>query len=153
MSLFLRNTLCPVTPDAPNQSGGALAVSLTLPGEPRSAAIARNAITAVLHAHCLDPYALPATHAASELISQAATLTPGEDVYLSLRHRENVLRLVVWDQHPTHADPGAVTLCRKRRRRALWLLAAVVDDWGGEWGVCAARPPHRGTRTWVALPR
>ncbi|MFF4095805.1 hypothetical protein ACFYYY_18565 [Streptomyces sp. NPDC001834] len=40
-----------------------------------------------------------------------------------------------------------------RRRRELWLLEAVVDDWGGEWGVCDVPLPHRGTKSWVALPR
>ena len=79
-------------------------------------------------------------------------LTPGQDVYVSLRHRDDVVRLVVRDQHPAHADPGAVTLCRKRRRRALRLLGAVVDDWGGEWGIRDARPPQGGTKTWVVLP-
>ncbi|MGW1427258.1 hypothetical protein ACWD6K_01345 [Streptomyces sp. NPDC002431] len=45
------------------------------------------------------------------------------------------------------------TLCEARRRRALWLLAAVVDDWGGEWGSGEAVPPHHGTKSWVTLPR
>ncbi|MEU9850905.1 hypothetical protein [Streptomyces sp. NPDC047985] len=40
-----------------------------------------------------------------------------------------------------------------RRGRELWLLEAVVDDWGGEWGVCDVPLPHRGTKSWVALPR
>ncbi|WP_351226098.1 ATP-binding protein [Streptomyces sp. NPDC002133] len=130
-----------------------LALSLTLPGEPRSAGIARNAITSALHAHRLDPYVLPIAHGVTELIAMTARLSPREDVYLSLRHRDDVLRLVVWDQHAQHADPDAVTLCHARRRKVLWLLNAVVDDWGGEWGICDARPPHRGTKSWVVLPR
>ncbi|MBT2489183.1 ATP-binding protein [Streptomyces sp. ISL-96] len=160
MPPYLRTALCPVASAAPRPGGpylrpradDGLALSLTVPCEPRSAAIARNAMTSALHAHGLDRYGPLATLAATELISTAAKLTTGDDLYLSLRHRDNALRLVVWDQHPHHADPDAVTLCEQRRRRSLWLLAAVVDDWGGEWGIGDARPPHYGTKSWVVLP-
>ncbi|MFP1625047.1 ATP-binding protein [Streptomyces sp. 5K101] len=129
-------------------------MSLTLPGEPQSAAIARIAVTSTLRAHALGRYVPPAVQAASEIVAVTARLAPGADLYLSLRHRDDHLRLVVWDQHPRHADPAAVTLCAARRRRALWLLDAVVDDWGGRWGICKATPqPDRGSKTWVVLPR
>ncbi|WP_411085237.1 hypothetical protein [Streptomyces sp. 061-3] len=80
-------------------------------------------------------------------------MTPGLDLYVSARRRDSALRLVVWDQHPRHADPVTVTLCAERRRSALWLLDSAVDDWGGEWGVCDTLPPHAGIRSWVQRPR
>ncbi|MGR8008567.1 ATP-binding protein [Streptomyces hypolithicus] len=162
MPPYLCSPLCPVASAGPRPGGGpylnrrpddGLGLSLTVPGVPRSAAIVRNAINSALYAHALTRFGPPAALAVTELVATAAKLTPGEDVYLSLRHRDNALRLVVWDQHPRHADPDAVSLCDERRRRTLWLLAAVVDDWGGSWGVGDARPPQRGVRSWVVLPR
>ncbi|WP_328905565.1 ATP-binding protein [Streptomyces sp. NBC_00234] len=135
------------------RSGGRLALSLTLPGDPRSAAVARGVVTTALRAYGLASYTWPAALLASELVALNATLTPQRDLYLSLRHRDDALRLLVWDQHPDHACPGAAALCAQRRRRGLWLLAAVVDDWGGDWGVCDALPPQRGYKSWVVLPR
>ncbi|MBT2506110.1 ATP-binding protein [Streptomyces sp. ISL-98] len=159
MPPYIRTALCPVSAEPRpgpylrrRRPGDGLALSLTVPCVPRSAAIVRNAMTSALHAHSLDRYGLPATVVATELVSTATKLTPEEDLYLSLRHRDNALRLVVWDQHPHHASPVAVSLCEERRRRSLWLLAAVVEDWGGDWGVGDARPPHSGTKSWVLLP-
>ncbi|MCX4795256.1 MULTISPECIES: ATP-binding protein [unclassified Streptomyces] len=135
------------------RSARGLALSFTLPGDVRSAFIGRTAIAAALEAHGLTPYVWPATHAAAELIAVPARMSPGKELYVSLRHRDDALRLLVWDQHPQHPESDMVTLCETRRRRALWLLAAVVDDWGGEWGACEASPPQRGTKSWVVLPR
>jgi hypothetical protein len=135
-----------------SHSDHGLALSFTLPGDARSAFIGRTAIASALDAHGLTPYDWPATHAASELIAVTARMSPGKELYVSLRQREDAVRLLVWDQHPHHNDPGLATLCETRRRRALWLLAAVVDDWGGEWGVRDALPPHAGTKSWVVLP-
>ncbi|MGC5001998.1 ATP-binding protein [Streptomyces sp. DT203] len=129
------------------------ALSLTLPGDPRSAAIGRNAVTASLRAYGLTPYTWPTALVVGELVGVAGMMTPGHDLYVSARHRDNALRLAVWDQHPRHADPDTVALCAERRRSALWLLDSVVDDWGGEWGVCDALPPHAGIRSWARLPR
>ena len=140
-----------VPPDAHRRSGSAL--SLTLPGAARSVAVGRAAVTSALHAHRLDAFTFPAVQAASELIAVATRLTPTDDVYLSLRQRDDALRLVVWDQHARHADPVACTACEDRRLHALWLLAAVVDDWGGTWGICRTQSPHQGTKSWVLLPR
>jgi hypothetical protein len=152
-----RTVLCPAAstdlrpprPPAPE----ALAYSLTVPGEPHCAAIARTAVRSALHMHGLDALAPATIQAASELVSVACRLTPGEDLYLSLRYRSAALRLVLWDQHPHHPDPAAVAACEDRRRRALWLLAAVTDACGGEWGAVEAQPPHRGIKSWVVLPR
>lgn len=130
-----------------------LTLSFTLPGDTRSAFIGRAAIAAALKAHGLAPYVWPTTHAASELIAVTARMSPGRELYVSLRHREDAVRLLVWDQHPHHVEPDTAALCETRRRRALWLLAAVVDDWGGEWGVCEAPQSQPGTKSWVLLPR
>ncbi|MEU6013571.1 ATP-binding protein [Streptomyces sp. NPDC047515] len=130
-----------------------LALSFTLPGDVRSAFIGRTAIAAALKAHGLAPYVWPAMHVVDELIGVTARMSPGKELYVSLRHRDDAVRLLVWDQHPCHRDPDTATLCDTRRRRALWLLSAVVDDWGGEWGTCDAPPPQRGTKSWVVLPR
>ncbi|MBT2399440.1 ATP-binding protein [Streptomyces sp. ISL-100] len=161
MPSSLRTALCPVAPSTaaalhreprpPRPS--TLAYSLTIPGEPHCAAIARTAVRSALHAHDLDPYTDIATLAASELIGTATRLSPGEDLYLSLRYRDAALRIVLWDQHPRHKDPAAITLCEERRTRSLWLLAALVEDCGGVWGSAEAHPPHRGTKSWVILPR
>ncbi|MFD9235886.1 ATP-binding protein [[Kitasatospora] papulosa] len=130
-----------------------LVLSLTLPGDPRSASVGRHAVTAALPTYGFRSHAWPVTHVVTELIAVNAALTPGRDLYLSLRRRDGDLRLVLWDQHPRHADPDTLALCEVRRRRALWLLAAVVDDWGGAWGLAAAEPPHTGVRSWVVLPQ
>ncbi|MFJ6849641.1 ATP-binding protein [Streptomyces sp. NPDC091271] len=141
---------CPAR--APLPAPGLL-LSLTLPGDPRSAAVGRHAVAASLSTYKLHSYVWPVTLAVAELIAVNAALTPARDLYLSLRHRDDALRLVLWDQHPGHADPDTLALCEARRRSALWLLAAVVDDWGGEWGVAEGQPPHQGTKSWALLPR
>ncbi|MET7305791.1 MULTISPECIES: ATP-binding protein [unclassified Streptomyces] len=109
--------------------------------------------SASLRAYGLTPYTWPTALVVGELVGVAGMMTPGLDLYVSARHRDNALRLVVRDQHPRHADPDTVTLCAERRRSALWLLDSVVDDWGGEWDVCDALPPHAGIRSWARLPR
>ncbi|MBM7437341.1 ATP-binding protein [Streptomyces sp. HB132] len=115
--------------------------------------VGRHAVTAALSTYGLRSHGWPAALAVTELIAVNAALTPGRELYLSLRHRDGALRLVLWDQHPRHADPDTLALCDVRRRRALWLLAAVVDDWGGDWGTCEARSPHQGTKSWAVLPQ
>lgn len=134
-------------------SGHGLALSFTLPGDVRSAFVGRTAVSAALEANGLGPYVWPVTHAVAELVAVTARMSPGRELYVSLRHRDDAVRLLVWDQHPRHSDRDLATLCETRRRRALWLLAAVVDDWGGEWGACEAEPSQRGTKSWVVLPR
>ncbi|MER6607507.1 ATP-binding protein [Streptomyces sp. NPDC000927] len=135
------------------RSPGVLAMGFTLPGDVRSASISRTAVGAGLAGHGLGPYVWPTVHVVSELVAVAVRVSPGKEVYVSVRHRDDALRIVVWDQHPQHADPDMTALCGARRRQALWLMEAVVDDWGGEWGACDAPSPHRGTKSWVALPR
>lgn len=135
------------------RSATRLSLSFTLPGDIRSARIARAATAAALEAHGLAAYVWPVSYAVTELASVAARMSPGRELYVSLRHRDDAVRLLVWDQHPQHTEPDVAGLCEAWRRRALWLLAAVVDDWGGEWGMCEAAAPQRGTKTWAVLPR
>ncbi|MGW0935076.1 ATP-binding protein [Streptomyces sp. NPDC002666] len=140
-------------PERARRSAPRLSLSFTLPGDIRSARIARTATAAALDAHGLAAYVWPVTYAVTELVAVTARMSPGRELYVSLRHRDDAVRLLVWDQHPHHTEPDLATLCEARRRRALWLLAAVVDDWGGEWGMCDADAPQRGTKSWAALPR
>ncbi|MFE2931696.1 ATP-binding protein [Streptomyces sp. NPDC059278] len=152
---YSRRTLRPAPQPAP-RSGGAgrgLVLSITLPGDVRSAFVGRTAVSAALEANGLAPCVWPATHAVGELVAVSVRMSPGRELYVSLRHRGDAVRLLVWDQHPHHGDRDLATLCETRRRRALWLLAAVVDDWGGEWGACGSEPSQRGTKSWVVLPR
>ncbi|MEU9622915.1 ATP-binding protein [Streptomyces sp. NPDC048155] len=136
------------------RSAHGLALSFTLPGDVRSAFIGRTAIAAALKAHGLSSSIWPTTLAVAELITVTVRMSPGKELYVSLRHRDDALRLLVWDQHPRHLRaPADAALCETRRRRALWLLTAVVDDWGGEWGACDATSPQRGTKSLVRLPR
>ncbi|MCM2412066.1 ATP-binding protein [Streptomyces sp. RKAG290] len=135
------------------QPGSGLTLSFTLPGDARSAFVGRTAIAAALEAHSLAGFVWPTTQAVAELAAVAAGMSPGRELYVSLRHRDEAIRLLVWDQHPRHVEPDVAALCEVRRRRALWLLAAVVEDWGGEWGTCDAVQPQVGVKGWVVLPR
>ncbi|KOU44946.1 hypothetical protein ADK54_15935 [Streptomyces sp. WM6378] len=146
-------TACPAAHPAPMTfppPPEGLALSLTLPGEPHCAAIARGAVRSALRAHALD--APDAVLASSELVAVAAYLNPSQDLYLSLRHRDAALRLIVYDAHARHAHPRLAEACDARRRGGLRLLAAVVRDCGGEWGFGESREPGGGTRTWAVLP-
>ncbi|WP_240139326.1 ATP-binding protein [Streptomyces sp. MUM 178J] len=153
---LIRPIRCPAAPLAarppqvPRPAG--LACSITVPGEPHSAAIVRNTVRSALHAHGLAPHADLAQLAVTELVATAAKLTPGEDLYASVRYRAGALRIVLWDQHPRHRDPDAVSVCEERRRRSLWLLDAMAEEHGGDWGTEEAQPPHRGTKSWALLP-
>ncbi|MEV7865674.1 ATP-binding protein [Streptomyces sp. NPDC088124] len=129
-----------------------LAYSFTLPGEPHCAATARTTIRSALEVHGLAAYTDLAVLVATELVGTAVKLTPGRELYLSLRYRRGAVRLVLWDQHPHHIDPDDVSVCEERRRGALWLLAVMVGDCGGEWGTAEAEPPQRGVKAWAFLP-
>ena len=143
-----RAALCPAR--APRPAPG-LVLSLTLPGDPRSAAVGRHAVAASLPRYGLHSYAWPVTLAVTELIAVNAALTPAVS---SISPSVTVTTSSASScGTSTPATPTRIpsTLCEARRRRALWLLAAVVDDWGGEWGVTEGPPPHRGTKSWALL--
>ncbi|MFJ3837703.1 ATP-binding protein [Streptomyces sp. NPDC090054] len=130
-----------------------LSCSLTVPGAPSSARIARAAVRSVLHAYRLDPLVPCAEQVAGELIATAWQLDPGRSLYLAVRFREDILRLSVYDGHPPHPHPRLAAHCEARRRASLRVMAAVVRDCGGSWGFGESREPGGGTRTWAGLPR
>ncbi|MFE2306164.1 ATP-binding protein [Streptomyces sp. NPDC059411] len=151
-----RFAACPVAPPVPDAgeapAADGLACSLTVPGEPYSSQIARSAVRSVLHAHRLDPVAPAAEQVAGELIAASWYLDPGRSLYLALRHRDDSLRLTVFDGHATHSHPRLAAHCEARRRAALRVMAAVVRECGGAWGFGESREPGGGTRTWASLP-
>ncbi|MBT2407511.1 ATP-binding protein [Streptomyces sp. ISL-87] len=134
-------------------SPDALTCSLTVPGEAYSAQIARSTVRAVLHAHRLDPLASAAVQVTGELVAASRRLDPGRSLYLSVRYRDDSLRLTVYDGHTPHTQPRLAAHCEARRRAALRLMAAVVRECGGAWGFGESREPGGGTRTWATLPR
>lgn len=133
-------------------SPAALSYSLTLPGEPYSAAVARRAVAEVLRTHRLGGLVPVAAQVTAELMAAGWHSGPGEDLYLSVRYRDGSLRLIVYDAHPAHPHPRLAALCDARRRGDLRVLAAVVRDGDGEWGFGPAREPGGGTRSWAVLP-
>ncbi|MCY0932713.1 ATP-binding protein [Streptomyces sp. H34-S4] len=147
---------CPGAPPVPDAaeppSPDGLACSLTVPGEPYSAQIARSAVRSVLHAHRLDRVIPAAVQVVGELIATSWYLDPGRSLYLALRHRESALRLTVYDGHVIHTHPRLAAHCEARRRAALRVMSAVVRDCGGAWGFGESREPGGGTRTWASLP-
>jgi hypothetical protein len=88
-----------------------------------------------------------------ELTACACLATPAADVYLSLRYRDDALRIILYDGHPRHTNPRLAAACDARRRGTLRLLACVVRACAGDWGLGASREPGGGTRTWAVLPR
>ncbi|MFE2245761.1 ATP-binding protein [Streptomyces lavendulae] len=129
-----------------------LACSLTVPGAPYSAQIARGAVRAVLHTYRLGPLTPAAVQVTGELIAATWHLEPGRSLYLSVRYREDALRLSVYDGHAPHSHPRLAAHCEARRRAGLRVMAAVVRDCGGAWGFGESREPGGGTRTWATLP-
>ncbi|WP_455358737.1 ATP-binding protein [Streptomyces sp. SYSU K21746] len=154
MSGIVTYTQCPPSdPAAVPLTPGDLTYSLTLPGTLASAAIARAAARVVLDAHDLRELTDPALQAVSELTATACRFTGSADVYLSLRYRDDALRVILYDGHPRHANPRLAAACDARRRSSLRLLACVVRACRGEWGFGDAREPGGGTRMWAVLPR
>ncbi|WP_455403006.1 ATP-binding protein [Streptomyces bambusae] len=134
-----------------------LFLSLTLAGSPHAARIARTAVAAALHVHGLAACSAAAVQVASELVGTAAKLSPGEDVYLSVRYRWDGVRLTVFDgqggRTGPHAHPRIAAARDTARRSALRFMACVVRECGGVWGFEESREPGGDTRTWAGLPR
>ncbi|WP_051795659.1 hypothetical protein [Streptomyces sp. NRRL S-87] len=151
-----RRAGCPVSPPAPVRFAPPppelLSCSLTMPGEPCSGRIARNTVRAALYAHALEPLVPAAVQCTGELVAAACHLNPGEDLYLSVRYRDEALRLIVYDSHAPHTHPRIAAACDARRRSALRLLSIVVRECGGDWGFGESREPGGGTRSWAVLP-
>ncbi|WP_328438779.1 ATP-binding protein [Streptomyces sp. NBC_00444] len=148
-------TTCPNPTDLPPSppTPEALTYSFTLPAAPKSPAIARAATRTILQAHGLEDVAEAAVQAVSELAACACRFTTAAEVYVSLRYREDALRVILYDAHPRHTNPRLSAACDARRRASLRLLACVVRTCDGDWGFGEAREPTGGTRMWAVLPR
>ncbi|MER5438935.1 ATP-binding protein [Streptomyces sp. NPDC002790] len=144
---------CPPRPDGRPALPENLAYSLTLPAALTSPALARAATRAFLEAHHLHDILDAALQAVGELTATACQFAPEANVYVSLRYRDNALRVTVYDGHPLHINRHLAAACDTRRRTALRLLARLARECGGGWGYGPAREPGGGTRTWVVLPR
>ncbi|AOP50054.1 hypothetical protein [Streptomyces lydicus] len=130
-----------------------LAYSLTLPAALASPAVARSAARTILEAHGLYDVTAAAIQVIGELAASACLFTPSDSVYLSLRYRDDALRISLYDGHPRHTHRRLAAACDGRRRSLLMLLACVMHACDGEWGFGAAREPGDGTRMWAVLPR
>ncbi|MEV5242318.1 ATP-binding protein [Streptomyces cinnamoneus] len=158
-------SLCPLSTPAPQEPADhlphpvplrdpeSLAYSYAIPGEPHAAAVARQHVHTALRAHGLDGMEVPALHAVGELIACAALFEPGKILYLTLGWKDDGIRIVLWDPHTKHADPDYSAQCTARRNKMLYVLACVVHECGGSWGIDKPAPMREGTRVWVNLPR
>ncbi|WP_317633491.1 ATP-binding protein [Streptomyces sp. HUAS TT20] len=122
----------------------------------------------ILRAHGLTDVTDAAVQVTSELVACACRFAPAADVHVSLRYREDALRVVLYDghprhthprhthprhTHPRHTHPRLATACDARRRAALRVLGCVVRACDGDWGFGDAREPGGGTRIGAVLPR
>ncbi|MGK5733558.1 hypothetical protein, partial [Streptomyces sp. URMC 124] len=130
----------------------ALAYSFTVPGDPRSATVVRATIRSVLRIHGLDAIEEPVLSVAGELVACGTRFAPGQDIYHSLRWCDGALRIVNWDAHHAHSDARQAAHCTACRKRALLLLAAVVRECRGTWGISKPGSTAEGTRVWASLP-
>ncbi|MCL7494889.1 ATP-binding protein [Streptomyces sp. MCA2] len=147
-------TVCPHpldtrTPRVPEN----LAYSLTLPAALASPAVARCAARTILEAHALHDVTAAAIQVIGELSASACLFTPSDSVYLSLRYRDDALRVSLYDGHPRHTHRRLAAACDGRRRSLLLLLACVMETCDGEWGFGASQESGDGTRMWAVLPR
>ncbi|MET7537256.1 ATP-binding protein [Streptomyces sp. NPDC005349] len=144
---------CPAHADRTAPTPENLTYSLTLPSTLTSPAMARATTRTLLGAHGLRDILDAALQAIAELTAAACQFTASPEIYVSLRYREDALRLITYDSHPRHTNARVVAACEARRRAALRLLACVTRTCGGDWGYGPAREPGGGTRMWATLPR
>lgn len=129
-----------------------LSYSIGLPGGAYCAGSARGAVRSLLDRHGLPDLGDTAALAVSELVTGAHRFTPDKEMMLKVRWQFDALRLVVYDQHPAHSSPEASEECRRRRSRGMWLLSAVVEACGGDWGLTPVLTAMGGTKSWALLP-
>ncbi|WP_416982707.1 ATP-binding protein [Streptomyces sp. T028] len=130
-----------------------LLYSFTLPAAPRSPGVARAATRAILRAHGLPEVTDAVVQVVSELTACACRLSATNEVYVSLRHRDDNLRVTVYDGHPRHTHARLGAICVLSRRVSLRVLDEVVRACHGDWGIGGDREPGGGTRMWAVLPR
>ncbi|MER6097609.1 ATP-binding protein [Streptomyces sp. NPDC001728] len=130
-----------------------LSYSMLLPGGAYCAGLARRSVESLLDRHGLSELCDTAALAASELVSAAYRFTPDREMILRVRWQFGALRIVLYDQHPAHGTPAAAEECRDRRSSSMWLLAAAVDEDGGDWGLAPVLTPGGGTKSWALLHR
>ncbi|MFI9460456.1 ATP-binding protein [Streptomyces xiamenensis] len=118
-----------------------LAYGFTFPASAAAPTIAHEATEVVLDVHRVYALADPALELVRELVTYACRFSgDGQKVHLSLRHRDTVLSLAVYDAHACHS-------CPTRRRDGLRQVQSVVRCHHGDWGLESGV----GTRTWATL--
>ncbi|MFJ2911180.1 ATP-binding protein [Streptomyces sp. NPDC087228] len=130
-----------------------LSYSFALPGGAFCAGLARSAVGELLTRHGLAELREPAVLAASELVASAYRFTPDREMLLRVHWQFDALRIILYDQHPSHGSAAKSEECRERRSESMWLLVATVDSYGGDWGLTPALTPSGGCKTWALLHR
>ncbi|MEV5510502.1 ATP-binding protein [Streptomyces orinoci] len=149
----MNNSPCPPNSShALKPTPASLNYSFGLPASTYCLATTRELVRKLLEAHGLAEMGDLGVLAASELLATACAFTPGRDAHLSMRWRYGTLRLTVFDEHPAHGAQAAA-VCREQRRKALWVVEALVDNCGGICGVEEARAPLNGGKMWAVFPR
>ncbi|MCU4746240.1 MULTISPECIES: ATP-binding protein [Streptomyces] len=133
---------CPVAgADQVEPREGELAYGFTLPASAAAPAIAHEATEVILDVHRVYALADSALELVRELVTYACRFSgDGQEVHLSLRHRDRVLSLAVYDPHVCHS-------CPTRRPDRLRQALSVVRRHDGAWGLESGA----GTRTWATL--
>ncbi|MFH9861690.1 hypothetical protein [Streptomyces sp. NPDC017202] len=86
----------------------------------------------VLTTHGLRDMLDPALRSVGEPTALAAQFTESANFYLSLRYRADILRVIVYGDHPCCTQPHLATACDTRRRAALRLLACFCHARDGD---------------------
>lgn len=126
--------------------------SFTLPADPYAPGIARHATRTILEVHHLAEMADAAVQVVSELTACACRFAIEGEVYVSLRFKEGLLRVTLFDDHPRHVSGQLSDACDDNRCVSLNVLDGVVQDCDGEWGIDGGAELG-GTRMWAVLPR
>ncbi|MEU6995902.1 ATP-binding protein [Streptomyces sp. NPDC046465] len=123
------------------------AYSLTVPNDPRSVTVSRQALRLILRAHGLPHLADAAELLATELVANAVQHTAGP-ASLRLYCAGATLRIAVWDTDPTPPCPGPASVSDEAGR-GLGLVRECSDGWG--W--CAPGPTRgpQGKFVWCEL--
>ncbi|MFM9446087.1 ATP-binding protein [Streptomyces acidiscabies] len=130
-----------------------LRYSFTLPAGLQTPSVARHTTRAILTIHSLTPMADAAVQTVSELATCACVFTPGQEIYLSLRYRQDALYFTLFDDHPQHTNRHLKSACETHRCTSLDLLDRVINACDGDWGIGSSSAFSGGTKMWALLPR